>query len=99
VATASVPLQNTARHKCEMSDEFYLFFHSTDFRFSDLDANSAVTGRISHFLIGLDYKNKTKLLETKLSIRSINNLDDFFQSCVFLLMMEFVSRDEGFETT
>jgi hypothetical protein len=85
--------------KCEMPDEFYLFLHSTEFPFSDLGATSAVKGRILHFLRGLDYKNKTNLLETKLSIRSINTLDNFFQSCVFLLMMAFVWRDEGFQTT
>jgi hypothetical protein len=38
--------------KCEMTDEFHLFIHCTEFQFSDLDATSAVKGRISHFLNG-----------------------------------------------
>jgi hypothetical protein len=45
--------------------------------------------------MGLDYKNKTNLLKARLSIRSINNLEEFSQSFVFLLMMEFVWPDDG----
>jgi hypothetical protein len=39
----SIPEYSTPQ-KCEMLDEFYLFLHCTEFRFSDLDATSAVKG-------------------------------------------------------
>jgi hypothetical protein len=96
VATADRPFQNPAHHRNVIRQmNFTYYFTARSSGLVTVTSPRLWKGEFYIFWIGLDYKNKTELLEARLSIRSINNLDDFFQSCVFLLVMEFVWRDEG----
>ena len=79
VATAHRPVQNTAHHgnvKCQMN--FTYFFTARSSGLVTVTSPRLWKGEFYIFWIGLDYENKTKLFEARLSIRSINNLDDFF---------------------
>jgi hypothetical protein len=83
--------------KCVMPDEFYYFFTARCSGLVTLMPPWLWNGEFYIFWIGLECKNKTKLLEARLSIRSINNLDDFFQSCVFVLWLNLFGEMRDFK--